>query len=64
MKLIPCGHVFCKKCKAGYEDVCDECKKSGNVVPDKQHDQTVTKLNYMQMILVSVKEDTAVLSKL
>ena len=31
---------------------------------DRQHDQTVAKLNYMQMILVSVKEDTEVLGKL
>lgn len=62
--MIPCGHVFCKKCKEGYEDVCEECKKGGNVVQDKMHDQTVVKLNYMQMILVSVKEDTVILGKM
>lgn len=64
VKLVPCGHVYCKKCKEGYETLCEECKRSGDPMPDKQHDQTVAKLNYMQMILVSVKEDTEVLGKL
>ena len=62
VRLRECGHIYCRKCKAGYEPNCGECKKASIAVPDKLIDDTVSKANYMKIIVNTVKDDLSKIS--
>lgn len=59
---MDCGHIFCRKCRAGYEPNCGECKKKGTPTNDKLIDETVTKGMYMRILLTTIKEDISKIS--
>lgn len=43
VRLEECGHIYCRKCKAGYEPNCGECKIKSRAKPDKSISESVSK---------------------
>ena len=57
VRVEKCGHIYCKKCSEGYQPNCGECNAVGDVRSDKIIDSTVSKTEYMVILLKTVKED-------
>ncbi len=62
VRLSECGHIYCAKCKAGYEPNCGECKKKGTPHGDKMIDDSVSKAEYMKILLNTIKDDVSKIS--
>jgi hypothetical protein len=60
---LECGHIYCKKCKGGYEPNCGECKKKGNATSDKMIDDSVSKAQYMRILINTIKDDLSKISQ-
>jgi hypothetical protein len=60
---LECGHIYCRKCKGGYEPNCGECKKTGIARPDKMVDDSVSKAQYMNILINTIKDDLSKISK-
>jgi hypothetical protein len=60
---LECGHIYCRKCKGGYEPNCGECKKKGNPNNDKMVDDTVSKAQYMNILINTIKDDLSKIGK-
>ncbi len=57
VRLEECGHIYCRKCKAGYEPNCGECKIKSIAKPDKSISNSVSKAEYMKILLNTIKDD-------
>lgn len=60
---LECGHIYCKKCKGGYEPNCGECRKQSRPVPDKMVDESVSKAQYMRILVSTIQDDLAKISQ-
>jgi hypothetical protein len=57
VRLEECGHIYCKKCKAGYEPNCGECKVKSKARADKGVGESVSKAEYMKILFDTIKDD-------
>jgi hypothetical protein len=62
VRLKECGHIYCRKCKEGYQPNCGECKRSSQEMADKVVDSTVSQSEYMKILINTVKEDLSKIS--
>ena len=62
VRLEECGHIYCRKCKAGYEPNCGECKIKSRAKPDKSISESVSKAEYMKILLNTIKDDIGKIS--
>ena len=60
---LQCGHIYCRKCKGGYEPNCGQCKKKSNPIQDKMIDDTVSKAQYMNILINTIKDDLSKINK-
>ena len=60
---LQCGHVYCGKCRGGYEPNCGECKRASEPTPDRMIDDSVSKAQYMRILINTIKDDLAKISK-